>query len=269
MLQQVAELVRGDDPQVDLEPGVGAQPDPGLAGILRRLHEFELGRELGQGPRVRGGGDDVEVLDAVGHPPRRAGQLHPVGGGMLAQGGDQLLTHVERAPELDPSRTALAPVAGRRLGCQRGGQEALLGLGAEPLELADLPGLGRRAQRRQRVDRELFVEPPRPLGPEPGQPRDLEQAGRELGPQLGRGGNHAVVGERHHLLLDRRADPGQLGRAALAGQAGHRHRGVADRLGGVAVGDDAVDDGPVELVQVSELVERGGDLGVRGVWHRI
>ena len=39
-------------------------------------------------------------------------------------------------------------------------------------------------------------------------------------------------------------------------------RRVADRARGVAVGDDAVDDRPIELVQVAELFEVGGDLGV-------
>jgi len=42
---------------------------------------------------------------------------------------------------------------------------------------------------------------------------------------------------------------------------------VADRLGRVAVGHDAVDDGSVELVQISELVERRGNLGVGRLGH--
>ena len=62
--------------------------------------------------------------------------------------------------------------------------------------------------------------------------------------------------------------PRQLGRAALARERRHRDGRVADRLGGVAVGDDAVDARAVELVQVAKLVERGGDLGVGRFRHR-
>ena len=47
-----------------------------------------------------------------------------------------------------------------------------------------------------------------------------------------------------------------------------RDRGLAHGLGGVAVGDHAVGHRAVELVEVAELVEGGGDLGVRRVGHR-
>ena len=50
--------------------------------------------------------------------------------------------------------------------------------------------------------------------------------------------------------------------------ADDRHRGLAHRLGRGAVGDHAVGDGAVELVEVPELVEGGGDLCVREVGHR-
>ena len=43
---------------------------------------------------------------------------------------------------------------------------------------------------------------------------------------------------------------------------GDRDRRLADRLGRVAVGDDPVDHGSVELVQIAELVKRLGDLDV-------
>ena len=61
--------------------------------------------------------------------------------------------------------------------------------------------------------------------------------------------------------------PGSSVARPCARQRGDRHRRVADRLGGVAVGDDPVDDRAVELVQVAQLVERGGDLGVGRVGH--
>ena len=62
--------------------------------------------------------------------------------------------------------------------------------------------------------------------------------------------------------------PGELGDAPLAGQPDHGDGGVAHRLGGVAVRDHAVLDRAVELVEVAELVEGGGDLRVREVGHR-
>ena len=49
---------------------------------------------------------------------------------------------------------------------------------------------------------------------------------------------------------------------------GDRARRLADRLGRVAVGEDAVHDRAVELVEVGQLVEERGDRGVRRVGHR-
>jgi hypothetical protein len=69
------------------------------------------------------------------------------------------------------------------------------------------------------------------------------------------------------LLLQRLADAREAGDAALARQRTHRDRRVTDRLGRVAVGDHAVHDGPVELVEVTELVEGGGDGRVGRVGH--
>ncbi len=57
--------------------------------------------------------------------------------------------------------------------------------------------------------------------------------------------------------------PGELGRAALARQRRDRDRGLAHGLGGGAVGEHAVHDRAVELVEVAELLERVGDRGVR------
>ena len=56
------------------------------------------------------------------------------------------------------------------------------------------------------------------LGPSPGSARHLDQSRRELRAQLDQRGNLARLGERDDLLLDDRADPWQLGRAALAGE---------------------------------------------------
>ena len=69
-----------------------------------------------------------------------------------------------------------------------------------------------------------------------------------------------VSHERHDLLLERAADPLELGRAALARERRDRHGRFAHGFRRAAVGEHAVDDRAVELVQVAELLERLGDL---------
>jgi hypothetical protein len=69
------------------------------------------------------------------------------------------------------------------------------------------------------------------------------------------------------LSFSSRVLPIQLGHPSLARERHDGDRRVADRLGRRVVGDDAVGDRAVELVEVAELVERGGDLGVGQVGH--
>ncbi len=73
----------------------------------------------------------------------------------------------------------------------------------------------------------------------------------------------ARLDQRVQLLLERLADARELGHAAVAHELLDGHGGLAHRPGGGAVGEDAVGDGPVELVEIGELLEGGGDLGVR------
>ncbi len=108
VLQQVPELVGLDDPQVDVDPGVGTQPHACRRRRARVLDEVERGRRARQRQRIGGGGDHVEVLDGVGHPPGRAGQLHLDRGGVLAQRRHQRLAGSERLVEDDPC----GPLAG-------------------------------------------------------------------------------------------------------------------------------------------------------------
>ena len=60
---------------------------------------------------------------------------------------------------------------------------------------------------------ELVEQQARPLGPEPGQARDRDQARRILARAASSGRDRAGLREREDLLLHRRADPRQLGRA--------------------------------------------------------
>ena len=98
--------------------------------------------------------------------------------------------------------------------------------------------------------------------PSPGTRVTSIRVGRELRLQLHRGGDLAGLQQRVDLFRQRLADAGDLGRPALGGQLGDRDRALADRLGGGAVGEHAVFDRAVELVEDSQLVQRGGDLGV-------
>ena len=122
--------------------------------------------------------------------------------GMLAQRAGDLLGDRQRARE----HGSAAP-GRRRPRARRAAQQVLLDLGAEAAQLADLALLGRGAQRLQRVDPELVVELPGPLGPKPGQVHHRDQAGRELRAQLDRGRDVAGLVERAQLLLERLADP--------------------------------------------------------------
>ena len=97
--------------------------------------------------RVLGGGDQVDVLAGLGPAPRRARDLDPVRGRVLAQRLRQLLGDGQHLREQQPP-AALARLAEP---LERG-EDVLLGLRAEALQLADLlaprpPPSGPRAWR--------------------------------------------------------------------------------------------------------------------------
>ena len=134
--------------------------------------------------------------------------------------------------------------------------------GPRPLSLADPLALGRLPEVVEAGDFELVEEAPRGFRAEPGDPRHLDQARRELRLQLRRRGDLAGLEQGVDLFGERLADAGDLGRPARRGEVGDRDRALADRLGGGAVGEHPVFDGAVELVEDPELVEGGGYLGV-------
>ena len=141
-------------------------------------------------------------------------------------------------------------------------QHVLLGLRPEALELADPLLLGGGAQLLEARDAELVVEAARRLRAHPGDHGHLDQRGRELSLQLRRGGDLAAVEQRQDLLLQRLADAGQLGRPAGTGEVLDRDGALPDHSGRLAVGEHAVPDRPVELVQRRQLGQGIGDLGV-------
>ena len=146
---------------------------PGDAGAL---DDVELGEGGQQRRRVGGRGDDVEVLDRVGQAPRGAGQLDAVATAGCARSASTIASPISsallsstlrrRAPRRRRPRTPRAPPPRTSA--------------PKPRTSRSFCGLGRRAQRLERVDAELVVELARALGPEPGQAREVDEAGREL-----------------------------------------------------------------------------------------
>ncbi len=258
VLEQVAEGGGRDDPQVDRDPVVGLGADAVGAGFAGGGDQRVGGEVLGQRRRLLGGGDQVDVLAGLGPAPDRAGDLDLVGRRVLAQRRRQLLGDRLHLREQQPA----GALAGLADALQRG-EDVLLRLGAEPFEVADLFSLGRRLEVVHRGDVELFEEPPGGFRTDAGDPGDLDQGRRELRLQLHRGGDLARLQQRIDLVRQRLADAGDVGRLPLGGELGDRDRAFADRLGGGAVGEDAISVGTVELVEDSQLFQRGGDLGVR------
>ena len=215
VLEQVAEGLRGDDPQVDRDPVVGLRPHAVRARVPGRGDQRAGGEVLGQRRGLLGGRDQVDVLAGLGPAPHRARHLDPVGGGMLAQ---------RRAPA--PRRSAApsraAPARTPRSGSPSRSSAASTfssDLRAEALQLADALRLRRRLQVLQRGDAELVEEAPRGLRPHPRHPRHLDQGRRELRLQLHRGGDLAGLQQRVDLFRQRLADAGDLGRPPAAARS--------------------------------------------------
>ncbi len=211
--------------------------------------------------RISGCGDDVQILDGLGHSPGRARELGLLCSGVSADRLEQLLADHQRSLQRAPlSRSAdLVGIDGL--------QQCLLGLGTEPLELADTASRRGLPETLERVDAELLVKPTRALGAESRKPRHLDQPRWELRAQLLECRDLAGLRQRHDLLLQSCADAGQLCGLALACELRDLCGGLAHRLGTVAVGDDPMDRGAVKLVQIAEFVERGCDLAVGRVRH--
>ena len=122
-------------------PGVEAASTCGSAGHRR-------GQRAGIGRRR----DDVEVLDGLGHAPRRAGELGVLGHRVRADLRQQLLADRERPAA---ARSA-APVPPARRP-STASSSACSALAPKPLSSLMRPAVGGFAQALERVDAELLV----------------------------------------------------------------------------------------------------------------
>ena len=232
----------------------------GVVARRGRLDDVELGERAQQRRRVGGRGDDVEVLDRVGQrggpsrPARRARRPGGRAARLTIAVADRQRPLQQRARARGPSATpggegrrGRPPRTSARTHARRAGARPRRPPAAPSSESMPSSSNSWRAR----------------LGPRPGRRVMLDEPGRELRAQL-LGGGIGRCRAAPDLLLQRAPDARQLGDRPLAGQRGHRARRLAHRLGRVAVGEHAVDDRAVELVEVGELVEERGDRGVGG-----
>ena len=257
VLKQVSVRVGRDDAEIEDEPIVRDDGGLRLPVRLDLRDPGELREVLGEGGRVRGGGDDVEVLDGLGAPPDRSGLGDLVARRVLAQHLDDRLDCGQRPGK----ERALLPWLRRLL--QRL-EDPLLGLGAEPRQRPELLGLRCLAEVLHGRDPEVLPDPAGGLWAKGREPEKLGDAGRDALLPLGQRLDLAGLDDLDDLRLDRLPDSRQVLR--LAGE-----RLLGDRAGRRAdlVGRPTVRQHPelllsVELEEVGEEVELLGHLRVRG-----
>ena len=137
-------------------------------------------------------------------------------------------------------------------------------LAPKPLSVPDLVRLAGRAQVVQRGDVQLVVELCRPLGPQARHAEDRQHAFGNLGQQLFEHRQRAGLDQRGHFLGQVLADALDVGQRPLGigHDVGRRFGKIVDRPRRVAIGADAERIGALELQQVGNLLENGGDFVV-------
>ena len=254
VLEHVAELVGLDDLEVDL------QARRAWSRARRRRRSSRPTRRSAarasaadERRRVGGGGDDVEVLDRVGQPPQRAGDLDAVGRRVRAQRARRSGRRSSSARESTHARRGAAVLVG--LG--QHAAQVLLGLEAEPAQAADAAVLDRGAQRVERVDAELVVAAAcARLGPKPGRCMTEISPTGNFARSFTSVGMSPVSSSASSFSSSVLPIPGSSVTRPSRASCGDGHGGVAHRAGGVAVGDHAVLDRAVELVEVRRAPRR-------------
>ena len=262
VLEQVAERRGRDDPQVDRDAVLRDAARAVVAAAGGGADHLERGERRDDRGRIVGRDDDVEVLDAVAQAPRGPRDLGADDRGLGAQPLDDPLGDLERAGQRDAR-------AGRALVVRlERGEDRRLGLRARsPSARGRGPRSPRRAAHPASRRRAPRTAAARSSGPTPSSRVIATTPGGNFARSFSAAGIEPGLQQRRQLLLERLADARQLGHAALAHHPRDRLGRVADRLRGVAVGDDAVDHRAVQLVQVAELVERRRKVAVRRVRH--
>ena len=255
VLQQVAVRLRRDDAQVHLHARV--RHDRGFRVTAARdlLHPGALAEPRGQGGRILGCRDQIDVADRLGPAPQRPRLVGAHAGGM----GAQRLQHLRRQLEcvLEQQHRLARGAAGID-----GGQDLRLFPLPHAREVAHQPVPRSLGEVVERADLELLVQQPRGAGADAGQPHHVDQPDRpaplQLGERLHRAGRTYLI----DLLGDRAADPGQLGEPALLRQRPRRLTRLADAIRCAVVGEHAELIRSVDLVQVAEHVEHVSDVAV-------
>ena len=124
-----------------------------------------------------GGGDQVDVLAGLGPAADRAGDLDPVGAGVLAQRGGELLGDRPHGREQQAPR----PLSRLAQPLERG-EHVLLGLRPEPFDVAELLVFGRLLQVLQRGDLQFVPEQARGFRPDPGDAGHFDQGRPGISP---------------------------------------------------------------------------------------
>ena len=141
-------------------------------------------------------------------------------------------------------------------------QDALLELGAEPGERAQLLRLGRLAQLGDGRDAEVLPDPAGGLGAEPGEARERDHVGRDDGLVLRQRVHLAVLDDLDDLALDRLADPLELLGLAVERELRDRSARVADQCRRAAIGEHAEGVVAFDLEDVGEQLELRGDVSI-------
>ena len=257
VLQQVAVALGRHDAQVELHAVVGRRPRPSCAVAEHLGDERLLDEPRRQRRPVGRGGDHVDVAHRLGAPPQRAGLVGALAGRMRAQ---RLRAPCARARA--PGRAGTRACAARRP--PRAGRAA-----AAPCARRSRPGPAGVPVARG--------------GLELGERRDAELLARAGGrsSRRARAGARSRRGSRARARAASRAPPcvpvsrssstfvaivSPMSSSSVSrpcsDSAPDRLGGLAEALGGPAVGEHAVDDGAVQLVEVAEQVEQIGDLAI-------
>ena len=161
-----------------------------------------------------GGGDDVEVLDRVGHA---AGRCRRARRGPTPDG--RAAPRRSRSPIGSARIARRAPRGARPTRAANAASIASSNFGPKPRTSRSRWSSAAVASASQRVDAQLVEQPPRALGPEPRQPRHVDEPRRELRAQLLDRRDRAGLEQREDLLLERLADARQLGDAPARASA--------------------------------------------------